>query len=369
VRIAVNASIVDRFLTGLGVYAVNMVRELSRLHPDLTVYTPHPDLPEFSSVTARRIWRGVEPSRGRLGHLARLLWLQVALPFHLRADRASLLFSPLPEGIFLASIPQAVVVHDLIPLHFPKSFPRQWIYFRHLIPLLLRRSRIILCDSESTREDLSRYYRLDRRRIHVVPVGYDRRRFRPGVDPELFRRRHGLGPYMLYVGNLLPHKNLSRLLEAFALLASAIPHSLVIAGRKDPRYFPVLSAEAERLGVGQRVRFLDYIAGDDLPALYAGADLFVFPSLYEGFGLPPLEAMACATPVVASNSSSIPEVVGKAAVLVDPLNTKALASAMAEVLNEAGLRERLRGLGLQQVSQFTWERSARQLLNILTRPD
>jgi len=218
VRIAVNASIVDRFLTGLGVYTVNMVRELARLHGDLTVYTAHPEREEFGSVTARRIWRAVEPSRGRRGHLARLVWLQLVLPVRLLADRASILFSPLPEGSLFSPVPQVVVVHDLIPLHFPRAFPRQSVYFRYVIPLLLRRSRVILSDSASTREDLGRFYRLDKRRIHVVPVGYDVRRFHPEVDPEPLRRRLGLGRYILYVGNLLPHKNLARLIAAFSRL-------------------------------------------------------------------------------------------------------------------------------------------------------
>ncbi|MBI4607400.1 MAG: glycosyltransferase family 4 protein [Candidatus Rokubacteria bacterium] len=368
-RIAVNASIVDRFLTGLGVYTVNMVRELARLHGDLTVYTAHPEREEFGSVTARRIWRAVEPSHGARGHLARLLWLQLVLPLRLRADRASILFSPLPEGSLFSPVPQVVVVHDLIPLHFPSAFPRQSVYFRYVIPLLLRRSRVILSDSATTREDLGRFYRLDKRRIHVVPVGYDVRRFHPEVDPEPLRRRLGLGRYILYVGNLLPHKNLARLIAAFSRLGASIPHRLVIAGRKDPRYFPGLSAVAERLGIGQRVVFLDYMDDQELPALYAGADVFVFPSLYEGFGLPPLEAMACGTPVVTSNVSALPEVVGNAALLVDPLDVEALAQALAEVLENPARHDRLRALGLRQVYSFTWDRCARRLLDILTAAD
>lgn len=368
-RIAVNASVVDRFLTGLGVYAVNMVRELSRLHRDVTVYTSHPDLEEFRSLTTRRVWRGVEPSRGRKGHLARLLWLQTVLPFRLLADGAAFLLSPLPEGSLLCPVPQAIVVHDLIPLRFPEAFPRQTVYFRYVIPLLLRRSRVILTDSASTREDLGRFYHLEQRRVHVVPVGYDVRRFHPEVNPEPFRQRHGLGSYILYVGNLFPHKNLSRLLAAFARLAPAIPHRLVIAGRKDPRYYPGLSAEAERLGLGHRVRFFDYVDSENLPALYAGADVFVYPSLYEGFGLPPLEAMACGTPVVTSNTSALPEVVGEAALVVDPLDPGALASAIAEILANPVRRERLRALGFQRVSQFTWERSARRVLEVMASAD
>ncbi|MFQ5830361.1 MAG: glycosyltransferase family 4 protein [Candidatus Methylomirabilia bacterium] len=368
-RIAVNASIVDPYLSGLGVYTVNMVRELSRLHSDLTVYTAYPELEDFRSVTARRVWRGVGPSGGWRGHLARLLWLQVALPFRLRADRAALLLSPLPEGIFLPRVPQVVVVHDLIPLHFPEAFPRQTIYFRHLIPLLLRRSRIVLADSESTREDLRQCYRLDGRRIQVVPVGYDHRRFHPDVDPEPLRTQLGLAPYLLYVGNLFPHKNLAGLLKTFARLAPSIPHRLVVVGKKDPRYYPALSRDAERLGIGGRVHFLDYVGEQDLPALYAGADLFVFPSLYEGFGLPPLEAMACGTPVVASNTSSLPEVLGQSAILVDPLDIQALADAVEGVLSDPARRDRLRALGFERASRFSWERSARQLLNVLTCAD
>jgi glycosyltransferase involved in cell wall biosynthesis len=198
-----------------------------------------------------------------------------------------------------------------------------------------------------------------------VPNGYDQERYRLGLDSQETKAKYGLQNYLLYVGNLLPHKNLHCLLRAFALIAAEVPQILVIAGHKDPRYHPMLAEEAMALGVTEKVRFLNYVPAADLPALYTGADVFVLPSLYEGFGLPILEAMACGTPVIASHTSSIPEVAGDAVTLVDPQDVPALASSIHLVLANLGVREDLRQRGSARVAQFSWGRTARAVLRIL----
>jgi len=139
---------------------------------------------------------------------------------------------------------------------------------------------------------------------------------------------------------------------------------LVITGRKDPRFYPALEAEMQVLGLQDRVRFLDYVHADELPSLYAGADIFVFPSLYEGFGLPPLEAMACGTPVMVSNVSSLPEVVGDAALMVDPYDIEGMAKAMYKVLSDVELSEEMRRKGLERAKSFSWEQTAQNILKV-----
>ncbi len=364
-RIAVNAAIVDAALSGLGVYTANLVRELARLHPDLVVYTSAPEACGVDAARVRRIRRTLQPHRGARGHFQRIVWAQLGLPVRLLADRASVLLSPVPEGTLLAPVPQVIVVHDLIPLHLPGSFPRQYLYFRHVVPRILRSSRAIVTDSESTRRDVVSFYGVDASRVSVVPCGYDRARFRVGLDASAVKDKHGLERYVLFVGNLFPHKNLPVLFEAFALLARRFPHALVIAGRKDARYYPSLAAQARALGAADRVRFLDYVPSEDLPALYAGADALVLPSLYEGFGLPVLEAMACGTPVIASRAGSLPEATGDGAVLVESSDVRALAAAMEAVLSDPGERERLRHRGFAQVARFGWERTALEMLEVL----
>jgi glycosyltransferase involved in cell wall biosynthesis len=267
--------------------------------------------------------------------------------------------------MLLPSVPQVVVVHDLIPLHFRHSFPRQYHYFRFVLPAILNKTRAIIAVSENTKRDLKAFYGLESSRIHIVPGGYDRDHYRTGIETAPVKSKCGLEAYLLYVGNLLPHKNLRRLLKAFALISTKVPHQLAIAGRKDPRYLPALEAEAEALGLVGRVTFLDYVSPADLPALYAGAEATVFPSLYEGFGLPILEAMACGTPVIASHAGSLPEVAGDAAVLVDPYNVEGMAGIIETVLRDPGIRETMRWRGLEQVERFSWKRTALMILQVL----
>jgi glycosyltransferase involved in cell wall biosynthesis len=186
-----------------------------------------------------------------------------------------------------------------------------------------------------------------------------------GIDVERVKEKYGLTSYLLYVGNLLPHKNIQRLLQAFACIAGQLPITFVIAGTKDHRYHPALEAEVQALGLQNRVLFLDYVLTEELPCLYAGADVFVFPSLYEGFGLPPLEAMACGTPVIVSNVSSLPEVVGDAALMVDPYDVEGMTKAMHRVLSDEGLSKEMRRKGLERAKLFSWEETARSILKVL----
>jgi glycosyltransferase involved in cell wall biosynthesis len=364
-RIAFNASIVDPILSGLGIYTVQLLKELAKRHADLVVYTSCPELCDVHSTEYRRISLGVQPLHGRRGHFRRIGWVQTTLPFRLLADRATVLFCPLPEGMLFPPIPQVVVVHDLLPLRFTQEYPRQQYYFRYLVPAILRRSCAVIADSESTKRDMMAFYSIESSAVHVVPGGYDQDRYRFGIRPEKIKEKYGLRTYLLYVGNLLPHKNLHNLLKAFGLIAPRFPQTLVIAGKKDPRYYPSLEAEARALGILDRVSFLDYVPVEELPALYAGADVFVMASLYEGFGLPVLEAMACGTPVIASHAASIPEVAGDAAALVDPYDIAGMAELITALLADRGKREGMSRKGLQRAERFTWGKTAERILWIL----
>src|SRR5262245_60731341 len=207
-KIAINASIVDPFLSGLGIYAVHLFKELAKLHDDVIVYTSHPEVCDVKSARFRRIGWRVQTSYGRMGHLRRMIWTQMVLPLRLLADRATMLFSPLPEGMLLPTIPQVIVVHDILPLRFPQEYPRQQYYFRYLVPAMLNRARAVVTGSESTRQDLLTFYGLELSKIQVVPGGYDQRRYRVGLMSRAIQQKYGLASYLLYVGNLLPHKNL-----------------------------------------------------------------------------------------------------------------------------------------------------------------
>jgi glycosyltransferase involved in cell wall biosynthesis len=231
----------------------------------------------------------------------------------------------------------------------------------------MRLAARIIADSQATQADLVRYYRADPARITVVYPGRDESLARVN-DPETVaaaKARYGIrGAYLLYVGTLQPRKNLVRLVEAFAQIQNSNNLQLVLAGQKGWLYAD-LFARVEALGLSGHVIFTGYVADDDKAALLSGATALLYPSLYEGFGMPALEAMACGTPVLTSDVSSLPEVVGDAALLVNPLDTNAIAAGMARLVADAGLRRSLVERGSLQIRQFSWAKTARQVLEAI----
>jgi glycosyltransferase involved in cell wall biosynthesis len=255
-----------------------------------------------------------------------------------------------------------LTVHDLSFLRYPDHFvPRLAQYLGQVVPRSVSRADRVLADSQATRADLIAHLGTPPEKVAVLYSGVAPR-FRPEAEPgeaERLRARYDLDgrPYVLSVGTLQPRKNYVRLIRACAGLAGDL--QLIIAGGRGWLYEEIF-AEAEKQG--DRVRVLGFVDEGDLPALYRNAALFAFPSLYEGFGLPVAEAMACGVPVVCSNASSLPEVAGDAALLVDPLDVDALAEAMTRVLEDADLRQEMIARGLAQAARFSWQQAARQLL-------
>jgi len=289
--------------------------------------------------------------------------------------RPALYHSPYYLMPYRSGLPSVVTTHDLIPLLYPGYFSlRERLLFRLTTWMALRCVGQVIAVSSQTKNDLQRYFHLPDERISVIPEAPGSL-FRPPASPALAatRRRYNLpARYALYFGSNKPHKNLVRLIDAWATVAGRDPDvsagrcPLVIGGHWDARY-PEARDRAEALELGQRVRFIGPVAEEDLPALYGGATLFVFPSLYEGFGLPLLEAMACGTPVVCSDRSSLPEVAGDAALLVDPVDVAALADALLRLLEDTALREHLTERAIARAATFSWERAARETLEVYGR--
>jgi len=364
-RVGINASIVGRNPTGLGLYTINLVRELDKLRDDLIVYTSVPAAFEGVRAPVTTITSAVRPDWGMRGHACRALWLQTVQRVRSRVSGLRVLLNTFPEAILDRRIPQVTVVHDLLPLHFPAEYPRQQHYFRWIVPRALRLSRRVIADSESTRGDVVRHFGLLSERVTVVYPGYDPTTFVPDVSGSARPAKEQ--PYVLYVGNLLPHKNLRRLIDAFAMLRRRVPVGLVIRGEGRPEYARRLREQVVTLGLGNEVQFLGYIDARGLRELYLGAACLVFPSLGEGFGLPVLEAMACGLPVITSRVSSLPEVAGDAAVMVDPADAAELAEAMHRVVTRGDLREDLRRRGLKRAGLFSWRRTAIEVSGILDK--
>ncbi len=362
-RVGVNASVVGENPTGLGLYSVHLIRELDRLRDDLLVYTSRPEA--FGGLRARigRAPAGARPEQGFRGHFRRMLWLQNTLRVRARINRFAAILNTVPEGLLGSPVPQVTIVHDLLPLFFPAEYPRQQYYFRFLVPRVLQASRIVVADSENTRQHVIHHFGLPPWKVRVIYPGYDASAyFSNGFDPSLDRRED---PYCLYVGNLLPHKNLLRLLDALAILRRRQRCRLIIRGEGRPAYEWALREQVETLGLSDAVTFLGYMTDRTLRELYTGASCLVLPSLGEGFGLPVLEAMACGTPVVTASVSSLPEVAGDAALKVDPHDAIGLADALYRVLTERDLRADLRQRGLTRAALFSWRCAAEQMSRVL----
>jgi glycosyltransferase involved in cell wall biosynthesis len=242
-------------------------------------------------------------------------------------------------------------------MKYPEMYPRMKYHFYYTVPLLLKKSRAVICTSENTKQDVITYYAIKDKPVYVISEGFNRQRFYPR-EKGVVQKRYGLGNYLLYIGDMRPYKNLERCLEAFARL-NLTDLSFVIGGKKDPHFYPDIA-----LLLKDKVIFLGYVPEEDLPHLYSVAAAFIFPSLYEGFGLPPLEAMACGCPVVASNAASLPEVCGDAVRYVDPYDVESIAQGIHEVLTDEVMRQNLRAKGLERAELFSWEKAAKEHLKI-----
>lgn len=260
-----------------------------------------------------------------------------------------------------------ITVHDLIPLVFPQTRPyKVFLIYKYLLPRTLRKADKIIADSNSTKSDLVKYFNVPAKKIEVIYLAADER-FKLLTDDEVrtIRQKYNLDfLFILYVGGLAPHKNLITLIKAFhKAKLKGIDHKLVIAGKKRWKYKEIFSS-IDALHLQDDVIFTGYVPDEDLPGLYNAADLFVYPSLYEGFGLPLLEAMACGCPVIASNSSSLAEVVGDAGILFNPYEVDELTKSICTVLNDIESKYNFRNKSLERAKDFSWNKCAMETLNV-----
>jgi len=349
--------------TGTETYSLELIKALARLANTsvrLRLYTPHPPYPTD--------WPGQPHVETRVIPLPRL-WTHLRLAAELLRQPPHALFVPAHVLPLVCRVPAVVTVHDLGYRHYPQAHRPldrrylEWTTRRHT-----RVARHIIADSLATKADLVKFYQADARRISVVYLGRDEKLapVTAAGQIEAVKNRYQInGDYLLYLGTLHPRKNLVRLIEAFAAARPQFPAlKLVIAGQKGWLYAEIF-ARVQALGLAGQVVFPGFVANADKPALLSGALAYVFPSLYEGFGLPVLEAMACGAPVLTSTASSLPEVAGEAALLVDPTNPAQIAAGLAELAGNPALRQQLAARGFEQIKKFSWDAAAAQVLKIL----
>ena len=349
---------------GIGTYVRNVVRHLAQIDRETTYLLFCNPADESALRDLAENFVPVVDSSG--GYSLRE---HVSLPLKLRSLGAELLHSPHYVRPLLCTIPSVVTIHDCIHLLFPQYLPNRMAfrYARFVMGSAIRNSSIVFTVSEASRADILRFYpSTDPAKVHVVPNAIDAELL---VDPgeaerDRVRERYQIrGRFVLFAGNVKPHKNLERLIRAFARVRCQEGNEdlrLVLIGDDVSRYAS-LRRTADEAGVRQEVRFFGFVPHETLAALYRMATVFAFPSLYEGFGLPPLEAMACGTPVVTSRISSLPEVVGDGALLVDPYNEDDIAQGIARLLDDQDLRARLIERGLERAASYSWARSVRQI--------
>lgn len=365
---------------GIGTYTLELLGALTRVAPSHDYY-----LADFGArLSAAKVRSGPEAGDCRdqaRGLVARVPLAWKAVPFSLRRAviraqaaglGADLYLGTNFLGVFHQSFRTMITVHDMSHVHYPHAtHPFMSRKLAKDLPGDADRAHAILVDSEATKRDVVAHLRVPRSKVHVVFAGVSDL-FRPVVDEHLredCRLRHALpARFLLYVGTVEPRKNIARLLEAFRLLTEdpSFEHDLVIAGGKGWRDEAIRRLLA-RFPRKERVILTGWVARDDLPILYSMADAFVFPSLYEGFGLPVLEAMACGTPVITSAVSSLPEVAGGAALLVDPGSSEDIATAVRRLVGDASLAESLRRKGRLRAGAFSWEASARRVLEVFAQ--
>ncbi|GBD15145.1 D-inositol 3-phosphate glycosyltransferase [bacterium HR26] len=300
----------------------------------------------------------------------RILWEQCLARAATRRWRLDLLHAPVNVVPLAGPRPLVLTVHDLAFLRYPEHYPPlKQRYLAALTRRSTRRADLVIAVSGQTRADVVELCGVRPEKVVVVPNGVDAS-LRPVRDAgvlQAFRQAHGLpNEFFLFLGTLQPRKNLEGLLRAYDRARADLSLPLVVAGARGWRESKIFQLVRE-LDLADRVRFTGYINPDELPIWYSAATVFVYPSLYEGFGLPVLEAMACGTPVITSATSSLPEVAGDAAILVDPHDTDALARALRELASSPRLRAELTSAGLERARAFSWERTARETLEVYRR--
>lgn len=354
-RIAIDAHAIGEKLTGNETYISNIIEQIAGKD------NGHEIILFFTRPEAEAAWRNrYENIKTRLLRPANpVIRIPVVMPLLTRALHADLLHVQY-AGPPIIGTPLVTSVHDIAYEHYPEFFTRkEVIQFKLTIPTTARKAVKVLTLSEFCKRDIAERYSIPEDKIVVTYAGVDER-FQPSNGSngnKKVKKKYGIeGRYILTVGNLQPRKNLVRLMAAYSLLRKARPdidHKLVIVGKKAWKFSPIL-ASANKSSWSDDIILTGYVDDSDLPDLYRGADVMVYPSVFEGFGLPPLEAMACGTPVIVANRTSLPEVVGDDGILINPYDTEEMTAAMASLLLNKDVRELYGRKGVERAKRFSW---------------
>ena len=370
-NLGVYVPVFERRPAGMGTYVSQMCSRLAERARTAALFTTTPDLVP-DELRSRFTVHGLGFGPRRHSTLQRSIWANSQLPLALSRIGIDVLFVPLHEAPLLCRTPFVPVIHDLTPLRQPSAYfsPLMAPYLRHILPRIIRRSRLTVAVSESTRSDLVSLLGANGTRIAVASEGYDEFVYRPRTSVEradTLSRLGVSGDFMFYSGTCAAHKNVAFLASVLrGVRDEGVEMTLLLAGRQDVGDIAGVRRRFEELGVWDSVREVGYLTRPELSCLMSAASAFVFPSLYEGFGLAPLEAMASGGAVLSSNRASLPEVVGSGGVLLDPDDAAAWVREVKRLQREPDWAAELRQRGIEQASRFSWDRAADDVWSHLT---
>jgi glycosyltransferase involved in cell wall biosynthesis len=374
---AINASTIrNHKIDGLTRFSVGIINALISKYPEVLIYTGYheldADLDHLANIRANiREINGFIELNSTLENISRIFWNQYLLPKYAVKDSINVVFSTAPEGSTQPTFDQYITVHDLIPIIYPESSPRLKYYYKFILPKVITASKGIFVTSENTKSDLLNHFKIDSHCVHVIYQGFDQTLFYPLSENENSAWEKDTSsnvktltslPFVLCVAESRTYKNLYKLISAFSKIDYEDLHLLIVGNKtklnKDLELLPI------KLGISNRVCFTGKISDKELLYLYNKALAFIFPSLYEGFGIPPLEAMACGCPIAASKASSIPEVCGDAALYFDPENEESMSKTIATLISSPNILEELSIKGKDRATKFTYSNAADKILEI-----
>ncbi len=351
--IVFNGSYITQKNTGIGVVSRDLANSMSV--EKITTLIPQ----GVGMVGDIYIPNNLSPGNGFVSHFRRLYWLQKSVPKIMKKLNSKYFFSPLLEAPLFTNVKSIVLAHDLIPLRYP-SLSFLTLYHLIYIPLILKQSHVVLCNSISTANDLSLFYKVPKKKLFPIKLGFNNKQYYP-----IKKNRK---KFFLIIGRHNPHKNLKRVIKAFSL-AKLYDYKIVFVGSFDRRYTPGLLKLINKLNLQSCCEWKGWIDDNEKLSLLNECQGLIIASLWEGFGLPALEAMACGTPVIASNRGALPEVMGDYGYLINPLSIESIASAMNVLIHDKNIFEECLNQGPQRAASFNWFDTAREIEKIIQEMD
>ncbi len=355
-KLGINATFLSEKPTGAASFAQETSRIITKKFKETIIFSPV----IFDAKLSQNIYKvpaAIKGSSRLTNSISRLFYINSFLPLICKQKNIEILYCPIMEFPFISPVPIVVHIHDLHFIHFSSDFglaaPRMKISLR----FIKRVAKRVVVSSEFIKIELMEMSNIPEYMIDVIPLAYNSNLFKPAsleFREDFLSKYQIKGKYILFIGSLFPYKNLKTLIDAFLRIKNLLPHYLVVIGRKEFSQAPLIQNE--------RILYMDYVPSNDMPLFYSYADMFIYPSLREGFGIPPLEAMACGTPVISSNGGSLPEIVGDAAILFNPLDGKALAERILEIIKNKSLKNEFIQRGFHRVKNFSWETTANGIL-------